>query len=42
MYSCYYDEETKDLIIYKNDRVLIIINNVKKEQVDRALEEVIG
>lgn len=42
MYSCYYDEETKDLIIYKNDRVFIIINNVKKEQVDRALEEVIG
>ena len=41
MYSYYYNEETKELTIYENDRVLATISDVEKKQVGRMFEEVV-
>ena len=41
MYSYYYNEETKELTIYENDRVLATISDVEEEQVERMFEEVV-
>ena len=41
MYSYYYNEETKELTIYENDRVLATISDVEEKQVGRMFEEVV-
>ena len=41
MYSYYYNEETKELTIYENDRVLATISDVEEEQIERMFEEVV-
>lgn len=41
MYSYYYNEETKELTIYENDRVLATISDVEEEQIERIFEEVV-
>lgn len=41
MYSYYYNEETKELTIYENDRVLATISDVEEEQTERMVEEVV-
>ena len=41
MYSYYYNEETKELTIYENDRVLATISDVEEEQSERMFEEVV-
>lgn len=41
MYSYYYNEETKELTIYENDRVLATISDVEEKQARRMFEEVV-
>ena len=41
MYTYYYNEETKELTIYENDRVLATISDVEEEQIERMFEEVV-
>lgn len=41
MYNYYYNEETKELTIYENDRVLATISDVEEEQADEMFKEVI-
>ena len=41
MYSYYHNDETKELTIYENDRVLATISDVEEEQIERMFEEVV-
>ena len=41
MYTYYYNEETKELTIYENDRVLATISDVEEKQTERMFEEVV-
>lgn len=41
MYNYYYNEETKELTIYENDRVLATISDVEEEQSDEMFKEVV-
>ena len=41
MYTYYYNDETKELTIYENDRVLATISDVEEKQVGRMFEEVV-
>ena len=41
MYSYYYNEETKELTIYENDRVLATISDDEEKQVGRMIKEVV-
>ena len=41
MYTYYYNDETKELTIYENDRVLATISDVEEEQSERMFEEVV-
>lgn len=41
MYTYYYNEETKELTIYENDRVLATISDVEEKQAGRMFEEVV-
>ena len=41
MYNYYYNEETKELTIYEDDRVLATISDVEEEQADEMFKEVI-
>ena len=41
MYSYYYNDETKELTIYENDRVLATISDVEEKQAGRMFEEVV-
>ena len=40
-YNYSYNEETKELTIYENDRVLATISDVEEEQADEMLKEVV-
>lgn len=41
MYNYYYNEETKELTIYENDRVLATISDVEENQTDEMFKEVV-
>ena len=41
MYTYYYNDETKELTIYENDRVLATISDVEEKQAGRMFEEVV-
>lgn len=41
MYNYYYNEETKELTIYENDRVLATISDVEEDQADEMFKEVV-
>lgn len=40
-YNYSYNEETKELTIYENDRVLATISDVEEEQADEMFKEVV-
>lgn len=41
MYNYYYNEETKELTIYEDDRVLATISDVEEEQADEMFKEIV-
>lgn len=41
MYNYYYNEETKELTIYEEDRVLATISDVEENQADEMFKEVV-
>lgn len=41
MYNYYYNEETKELTIYEDDRILATISDVEENQVDEIFKEVV-